>query len=65
MKHENKTFTNVRKGLRLMQQCYFEISNICYVLGNSLNAIQDGGGGQKGPSTSFSPVTSTNVGSSP
>ena len=26
-----------------------------------INPIQDGGGGQKGPPTSFSPVTSTNV----
>ena len=30
-----------------------------------LNPIQDGGGGQKGPFTSFSPVTFTNVGIRP
>ena len=29
------------------------------------NPIQDGGGGQKGPPTCFSPVTSINVGISP
>ena len=37
---------------------------------SSINSIQDGGGGgvgvgQKAPATSFSPVTSTNVGFSP
>ena len=33
----------------------------------AFNSIQDGrgGGGQKGPPTTFSPVTSTNVGSDP
>ena len=32
---------------------------------NTFNPIQDGGGGQKVPPTSFSPVTSTNVGVRP
>ena len=31
----------------------------------SFNPIQDGGEGQKGPPTSFSPATSTNVGFGP
>ena len=30
-----------------------------------INPIQDGGGWAKGPPTSFSPVTSTNVGIGP
>ena len=30
-----------------------------------INPIQDGKGGQRGPPTSFSPITSTNVGLSP
>ena len=32
---------------------------------SQINSIQDCGVGQKGPPTSFSPVTSTNVGFSP
>ena len=31
----------------------------------TINPIQDGGGGQKGPPTSLSLVTSTNIGISP
>ena len=30
-----------------------------------INPIKDGGGGEEGPSTSFTSVTSTNVGISP
>ena len=42
-------------------------ATIFYFVFFSINPIQDGGGGggKKTPSTSFSPVTSTNIGTSP
>ena len=41
------------------------LSHINALFSSGLNPIQDGGGRQKGPPTSFSPVTSTKVGFGP
>ena len=38
---------------------------LIFIFVGSFNPIQDWGGGAKRPPTSFSPVTSTNVGISP
>ena len=41
------------------------VSLVISAFGGGINPIQDGGGRKKPPPTSFSPVTSTNVGLSP
>ena len=59
---------NEWRDLQLSQQPSQNLFQEIFVFLYNLNPIHDeeeGRGGQKGPHTSFSPVTSTNVGTSP